>query len=85
MDLRAYCELERGNQQRLADGTGLDYGYINQIVNGRRPIPIEHAAKIEELTGGMVTRKEMFPYKWKRIWPELAKVNEQTDKRKPTR
>jgi DNA-binding transcriptional regulator YdaS (Cro superfamily) len=33
---------------------------------------IKVAAAIEEFTEGQVTRKDLFPNDWQRIWPELA-------------
>lgn len=37
-----------------------------------RGVPIEHCAAIELACGGVVTRRELRPNDWKRIWPELA-------------
>jgi DNA-binding transcriptional regulator YdaS (Cro superfamily) len=37
----------------------------------RGSIPIEHCATIERATGGAVTRKDLRPDDWARIWPEL--------------
>lgn len=31
-----------------------------------------HGAAIEQFTQGAVTRQQMFPNDWQRIWPELA-------------
>lgn len=71
MQLREYCNTERGMQSRLAEALGIRRSYFNQIVTGYRPIPIEYAAQIEKETKGEVTRKEMFPTNWMDIWPEL--------------
>jgi DNA-binding transcriptional regulator YdaS (Cro superfamily) len=40
--------------------------------SGKRGLPHEHGASIERLTGGAVTRKDLWPQDWQRIWPELA-------------
>jgi len=40
--------------------------------NGIRPIPIHHCVAIERATGGQVTRQELRPDDWWKIWPELA-------------
>ena len=37
-----------------------------------RGVPIEHCPAIERLTGGLVTRRDLRPEDWARIWPELA-------------
>ena len=35
-------------------------------------VPIEHCSDIEIATNGEVTRRELRPDDWQRIWPELA-------------
>ena len=37
----------------------------------RKSVPPEHCAAIEAATGGDVTRRELRPTDWHRIWPEL--------------
>ena len=34
--------------------------------------PIEYCAAIEKATNGAVTRRDLRPDDWQRIWPELA-------------
>ena len=36
------------------------------------PVPVEHCAAIELATDGKVTRKELRPDDWQRVWPELV-------------
>ena len=72
MTLSEYFALERGNQAGLAVALGLSTPGIRQWVVGIRPIPVEHGAAIERATGGQVTRQELFPDIWARIWPELV-------------
>ena len=38
----------------------------------RGRVPIEYAASIERATGGRVTRRDLRPEDWHRIWPELV-------------
>jgi DNA-binding transcriptional regulator YdaS (Cro superfamily) len=38
----------------------------------RKSVPPEYCADIERATGGKVTRKDLRPNDWQRIWPELA-------------
>ena len=38
----------------------------------RGAIPIEHCVAIEQATGGEVTRRDLRPDDWQKIWPELA-------------
>ena len=40
--------------------------------DGDRRLKTDHGATLESLSGGMVTRKQMWPESWARIWPELA-------------
>ncbi|MDS1141738.1 helix-turn-helix domain-containing protein [Pusillimonas sp. SM2304] len=40
--------------------------------DGRRKTPAEQCAAIERATGGAVTRKDLRPDDWHRIWPELV-------------
>lgn len=37
------------------------------------------SAEIEQLTGGAVSRRSLFPAEWARIWPELAVNTEARD------
>ena len=40
--------------------------------DGRRRMGTEHGAALEQASGFKVTRQQMWPLSWKRIWPELA-------------
>ncbi len=71
MQLKEYCADKRGRQRAIAEKIGVAYTYMNQMVTGHRPIPVEYCAQIELATGGAVTRKEMRPDDWHEIWPEL--------------
>lgn len=73
MHLKAYIQSERGKATALADALGIPLSYLSQMASGNRAITAERASDIERFTGGVVTRKEMFPSKWQRIWPELTK------------
>lgn len=72
MNLIEYCAI-RGNQSYLAKQTGISPAFINQIARGLRNVPVQSAAAIEKATKGAVTRQEMFPDDWDKIWPELKK------------
>lgn len=50
----------------------LSQPFVTQMASGKKSIPVEHMAAIEAFTGGEVTRQEMHPSGWQRIWPELA-------------
>lgn len=72
MTLTEYFALQRGNQAAFVKASGLAQSFVSQLSLGHCPIPVEHGAAIEGATGGLVTRQEMFPDTWARIWPELA-------------
>lgn len=75
MNLSQYLLEERGRQASLARAIGAHAPDISRWADGTRTIPVVHAAAIESATGGLVTRKEMFPDDWQRIWPELAETS----------
>ena len=65
------CRMEQAIS--LARAIGVKPPTVNQWVKGERPIPHRFGPAIEKATGGQVTRKELFPDSWQRIWPELAR------------
>ena len=73
MKLKAYIQSERGKATALAEALNIPATYLSQMASGNRAITAERASDIERFTGGVVTRKDMFPDKWARIWPELSK------------
>ena len=69
---KSWAEAGRGRITALAKSIGAPQSYVNNMVNGKKPVPLHHAAAIEQFTGGAVTRQDLFPDSWQRIWPELA-------------
>lgn len=61
----------RGAQRALAARLNIPPVLISQWANSRRPVPAERCVEIERATGGVVTRKDLRPDDWHRIWPEL--------------
>ena len=76
MNLSQYFSQERGRQAALAKAIGAHAPDVSRWADGKRPIPMEYGAAIEAATGGLVTRREMFPNDWHRLWPELATATE---------
>jgi len=72
MDLKTYLSQERGRQAVLAKAIGTHAPDVSRWADGSRPIPLRFAAPIEAATAGAVTRQEMFPDDWAKLWPELA-------------
>lgn len=56
----------------LAARLGVTVGAVHQWRGGQRPIPVERCVEIERATDGAVTRMDLRPTDWHRIWPELA-------------
>ncbi len=71
MKLRDYCEQNTGSQQKLASVLNVSVGFVSHMVKGRRAVPPRHCPKIEQATGGQVTRRDLRPDDWHEIWPEL--------------
>ena len=64
-----------GGLAALGAAIGLPQGSARAVVwawTNRGVVPIEHCAAIEQATGGKVTRRDLRPDDWARIWPELA-------------
>lgn len=72
MQLNEYFQEKRGRQARLARAIGAHASDLCDWASGERPIPIKYGYLIEQETGMAVTRKEMFPDEWEKLWPELA-------------
>ena len=71
MKLKDYCEQNIGSQKDLAAALGVSAGFVSHMVMGRRVVPPKYCPRIEEITGGQVTRKDLRPDDWHEIWPEL--------------
>jgi len=74
MELRAYLQKQpRGGIAALARQIDVLPVLVSQWsaeVNPR-PVPLDHCAAIEAATGGAVSRRDLRPESWGRIWPEL--------------
>lgn len=76
MRLQNYLAAKRGRQTDLAREIGIAVTFLYQIANGIRPVPIEYCAQIEIATNNQVTRKDLRPDDWQKIWPELESTHE---------
>ncbi len=70
--LREWVAERRGRAADLAAALGVPASFVTKMAGGERPVPIAHMAKIEEITQGAVTRRDLRPDDWQDIWPELA-------------
>lgn len=75
MNLRDYAQ--KHTQIAIANLVGESPSFVNQWVNGKRPVPAKACVAIEQATNGQVTRQEIRPDDWHLIWPELVHVTPQ--------
>lgn len=68
--VRAACQVV-GGATVLAKELGVSVNTISEWATAKRPVPIIRAVEIEELTAGIVTRKQLRPDDWYQIWPDL--------------
>jgi DNA-binding transcriptional regulator YdaS (Cro superfamily) len=59
------CEFHEGQIRQWR------HGYAGALGKPRVPSP-ENCVVIERATGGVVTRQDLRPADWERIWPELS-------------
>lgn len=73
MTLNEFLDAQgSGAVGKLARRLGVSSADVSNWRHGRRAVPIVRAVDIEAATDGAVTRKELRPEDWRRIWPELA-------------
>lgn len=60
-----------GGRHAMAEKLGVKIAAIGNW-KLRDSIPVEYCADIETMTAGQVSRKDLRPDDWQRIWPELA-------------
>lgn len=61
-----------GSQAALAALIGVKQQHVWNWLNRGGPVPPEHCAAIQTATKGAVTRWDLRPDDWHRIWPELV-------------
>ena len=73
MDLKTYLSQKRGRRASLSRAIGAHAADVSRWASGERPVPVPFGIPIEDATGGLVTRKDMFPQELlSRVWPELV-------------
>jgi DNA-binding transcriptional regulator YdaS (Cro superfamily) len=73
MDLKTYLSQKRGRLASLARAIGAHAADVSRWASGERPVPVPFGIPIEDATGGLVTRKDMFSDELlARVWPELV-------------
>ena len=64
-------KLSPSKRAELAELAGISPQYLYQCLSGRRCMGSLLAARVEHVTNGAVTRKELRPNDWHLVWPEL--------------
>lgn len=72
MNLSDYVKAERGRGAAVALRVGVHPVMVSQWASGVKPVPAERCAAVEQATAGAVTRRDLRPNDWWRIWPELV-------------
>lgn len=75
MKLSEYLSEERGRQAELVKAINAHAPDVSRWADGKRPVPIPMATKIEKFTNGIVTRKDLRPNDYGDIWPDLREVS----------
>jgi DNA-binding transcriptional regulator YdaS (Cro superfamily) len=73
MDLKSFMAgLDTAQRKELADACDTSTGHLQNVMYGYRTCAPELAVRLERITVGAITRKDMRPDDWQDIWPELA-------------
>lgn len=66
-------DTPKEDAERRCAEFGTSVGYLRQIGYGYKLAGL-NGADIEQITEGAVTRRDLRPDDWQRIWPELAET-----------
>ena len=69
-------DITPGPRKELAQRCGVADAYLYQILSGRREASAELCVVIERESEKQITRQQLRPNDWRRIWPELAEATE---------
>lgn len=73
MDLKTYLQsLPTAKRKEFAKKCGTTLGHMTNVSYAIKTCGPELAVAIERESKKAVTRKELRPNDWKRIWPEVA-------------
>ena len=70
--------IKPNERQVLAQRCGIQDAYLYQILSGRREASAELCVLIERESGREITRQQLRPNDWARIWPDLAEPKAET-------
>jgi DNA-binding transcriptional regulator YdaS (Cro superfamily) len=72
MKLSEYVDEAHGRQTELARDLRCPSQLVWQWARAVRDVPLERCVDIERATGGRVSRRDLRPLDWHRMWPELV-------------
>lgn len=72
MELAKYLSDAPMTKAEFARSIGVSDALLYQWLNGIRPVAASHCQAIEDATHKKVTRKELRPKDYKKIWKDLA-------------
>ena len=61
-------------RRELAEIVGMNEQYLYQCLTGRREMSAWEAVRVEQASGGRITRKMLCQGSWAAIWPELTEA-----------
>jgi DNA-binding transcriptional regulator YdaS (Cro superfamily) len=64
--------LPEAERDPLCAVVGTSYGYVRKATSAQQKPEPMRCVDIERATDGAVTRRELRPDDWQRIWPELV-------------
>lgn len=65
--------MQRGRMASLASQIGAHAPDISRWATCTRPVPVERCLAIEKATNGEVSRIDLRPDDWHKIWPDFDK------------
>ncbi|MGS4272719.1 Cro/Cl family transcriptional regulator [Serratia marcescens] len=70
--LRAYLNaLQLDKKREFASKCETSLEYLRKAISKKQKLGAALSVSIEINSGGSVSRKDLHPYDWEKIWPEL--------------
>ena len=70
--IRAHLGNQHGASSALARACNVTPACISDVIHGNKGVSAERAVEIERATAGTVTRRDLRPADWFKVWPELV-------------
>lgn len=72
MEIAQYLDKNDIRPADFARAIGMSPALLYQCSHDLRPVPVKYCLAIEIETGKKISRKDLRPDDWQKIWPELA-------------